>query len=105
MPEIVSAFARTELWHERADCSVETSDSSRGNLAQQCFEFAVRKLDGIEVGRVFRQVANCRVRMTRGRADGADFGAHIFGPPYVPALSSMVESASHNQRAYRALLR
>src|SRR5258705_1461940 len=63
MPEVVGAFLSTELWHERANCSVETPNGSRGNLAQQCFEFAVRQLDGIEVGRVLRQIANCRMRL------------------------------------------
>src|SRR5258706_14359845 len=63
MPEVVGAFLSTELWQERANCSVETANSSCRNFAQQCFEFAVRQLDGIEVGRVLRQVANCRMRL------------------------------------------
>src|SRR5262252_9295600 len=57
MPEVVGAFLSTELWHERANCSVELGNCSRSNLAQQSFEFAVRQLDWIEVGRVLRQVA------------------------------------------------
>src|SRR5438105_8370854 len=63
MPEVIGAFLSTELWQERAYCSVESPNSPRGNLAQQCFEFAVRQLDGIEVGRVLRQVANRRMRL------------------------------------------
>ena len=29
-------------------------------LRRNCLEFAVRHLDGIEVGRIFRQVTQCR---------------------------------------------
>src|SRR5712691_771070 len=73
MPEVVGAFLSTELArHERANCSVETPNSPRGNLAQQCFEFAVRQLDGIEVGRVLRQVANCRARFLNCLPDAWD---------------------------------
>src|SRR5713101_5413821 len=62
MPEVVGAFLSTELWYERANCSVEPRNSSRGNFPQQSFEFAVRQLDRVEVGRVLRQVAKCRPR-------------------------------------------
>src|SRR5262245_11756303 len=60
MPEIVGAFLSTELRHERANCSVESWNSARSDLTQQGFEFAVGHLDGIEVRRVLRQIANCR---------------------------------------------
>jgi len=60
MPEVVATFSRTELWHEGANCSIEARNGSRGNFAQQSFEFAVRQLDRVEVGRVFRQIADGR---------------------------------------------
>jgi len=41
---------------------MEPADGTRGDLAQQSFEFAVRQLDGIEIRRVFWQVANRRMR-------------------------------------------
>ena len=37
---------------------METAHHARGNLAQEGLEFAVRQLDGIEVGRVRRQISN-----------------------------------------------
>src|SRR3954467_7285441 len=62
MPEIVGTFLWTELRDERADCSIEGRNSSRCNLAQECLEFAIRQLDWVEVGRVFRQVPKGRAR-------------------------------------------
>src|ERR1700730_13278222 len=62
MPEVVGAFLSSELWHERANCSVEPGNCSRGSFPQQSFEFAVRQLDRIEVGRVLRQVTKCSLR-------------------------------------------
>src|SRR5438046_4494663 len=64
MLEIVGTFLGIKHWDKRADCAVETSNSPRGDLAQERLEFAVRQLDGIEVGRVLRQVTN---RCTRRR--------------------------------------
>src|SRR4030081_2036936 len=63
MAEIVGAFLGTELWDKRWDFSIEGWNSSRGHFAHECFEFAVRHLDWIEVWRVLRQVANCRPRL------------------------------------------
>src|SRR5271167_4300381 len=60
MPEIVGTFLRTELRDEGADGSVKAWDGSRCHFTQECLEFAVRHLDGIEVGRIFRQVTQCR---------------------------------------------
>src|SRR6266511_3433683 len=79
MPEVVGAFLSTELWHERANCSVEPRNSARGNFAQQGFEFAVRQLDGIEIGRVLRQVAKCRLRFLNGLLDAG----HLVGPEVI----------------------
>jgi len=75
MPEVVGAFLSTELRHERANCLVEPPNSARGNLAQQGFEFAVGQLDGIEIGRVIRQVANCRARFLNRLPDAS----HLVG--------------------------
>src|SRR6476661_10206 len=73
MPEIVGTFARTELLDERANCSSEARNSSRRDLTEERLEFAVRQFDWIEVGRVFRQVAQRRVRFLNRLANG--------GPP------------------------
>src|SRR6266700_2955369 len=62
MPEVVGAFSRTELGYERANCSVETRNGPLSGFAQESLEFAVGHLDGVEVGRVFGQVAECRSR-------------------------------------------
>src|SRR5262245_18376994 len=62
MPEIVGTFLRTELRDERAERSVKAWNGSRCHLEPDCLEFAVRHLDGIEVRRIFRQVAQCRSR-------------------------------------------
>src|SRR5258706_14496130 len=70
MPEIVGTFARTELWDERANCSSEARNSSRRDLTEERLEFAVRQFDWIEVGRVFRQVAQRRVRFLNRLAYG-----------------------------------
>jgi hypothetical protein len=73
MPEVVGTFLSAELWHERTNCSIEARNSAGSNLSQQGFEFAVRQLDGIEVGRILRQVANCRPRPLDRLADAGDF--------------------------------
>src|SRR6202795_3787381 len=70
MPEIVGAFARTELRDEGANCSGEARNSSRRDLTKERLEFAVRQFDWIEVGRVFRQVAQRRVRFLNRLAYG-----------------------------------
>ena len=57
MPEIVGAFARTELRDEGANCSGEARNGSGRDLTEERLEFAVWQLDRVEVGRVFRQVA------------------------------------------------
>jgi hypothetical protein len=60
MAEVVGTFSGADLRDERANGSCEARNSSRGDFAQECLEFAVRQLDWIEVRRIFRQVANCR---------------------------------------------
>src|ERR1700693_1482378 len=61
MPEIVGAFARTELRDEGANCSGEARNGSGRDLTEERLEFAVRQFDWIEVGRVFRQGAERRM--------------------------------------------
>src|ERR1700752_1549252 len=63
MPEVVGTFTSTEAWQERANGSSEAGDGSFGGFAQKCFEFAEGHLDGVEVGRVLRQVTKCRARV------------------------------------------
>jgi hypothetical protein len=63
MTEIVGTFFGADLWDERANGSGEARNSSRGDLAQERLEFAVRQLDWIQIRRVFRQVAHCRPRL------------------------------------------
>ena len=60
MPEVVGAFSSPELRQERANCPVETRNSSLGGLAQEFLEFAVGHLDRVEVRRVLRQETECR---------------------------------------------
>lgn len=72
MPEIIGTFLRAELRHEGSNCAVQAAYSSLGRLAQQCLELAVRHFDGIEVGRVFGQIAKARPRLLDGFADAGD---------------------------------
>src|ERR1700733_2770706 len=60
MSEIVDALLTAELWDERADRTGKALNIARGNLAQECLEFAVGHLDRIEVGRIFRQITKRR---------------------------------------------
>ena len=69
MPEVVGTFLSTELGYEGANCAIEPLNGSRGDLAQELFECAVGQFDGIEVGRVFRQVAKCRANLFDGLFD------------------------------------
>src|SRR5713226_6274272 len=77
MPEVVGTFLSTELGHERANCSVESRNSSCGDLAQQRFEFAERQLDRVEVRRVLRQVADCRTRLLNCLSDTGDLVSSV----------------------------
>src|ERR1700741_1932786 len=72
MGEVVSAFRRSDLRYERTNCSVETRNGAGGSLAQQRFEFAVGQLDGIEVGRVLRQIAKRGARFLDRLANAGD---------------------------------
>src|SRR4029077_2218123 len=92
MPEIVGTFLRTELWDEGADGAVKAWDGSRCHFTQECLEFAVRHLDGIEVGRIFRQVTQCRAHCFDSPANA--------GPQMDPAVihhDDVVASERRNQ--------
>jgi hypothetical protein len=56
MAEIVPAFSGAESGHERADAAAQIGYGPLGGAAQECFEFAERHLNRIEVWRVFWQV-------------------------------------------------
>ena len=62
MPEIVRTFSSAERRDKRANSSVKSGDGALCSLAQKCFELAEGHLDGIEVGRILRQIAKCRPR-------------------------------------------
>src|SRR5260370_41023439 len=98
MPEIVGTFARTELWDERANCSSEARNSSRRDLTEERLEFAVRQFDWIEVGRVFRQVAQRRVRFLNGLANG---GPHAMTSPCIVERRSDFLAIPPNSRSPR----
>src|SRR6202795_674871 len=95
MPEIVGAFARTELRDEGANCSGEARNSSRRDLTEERLEFAVRQFDWIEVGRVFRQVAQRRVRFLNRLA---------YGGPQVDATVIHHDDVVAPERGNQALL-
>jgi hypothetical protein len=98
MPEVIGTFLSTKLWHERANGSVE---SSRSGLAQQRIEFAVGHLDGIEVGRVLRQVANCRPSFLDRLPDSGDLvGSEIVHNDDVVALKGWDQALLDISRAH-----
>src|SRR6185436_13742881 len=87
MPEVVGTFSSPELRHEGANCSVETPNGSLGSLAQVVLEFAVGQFDGIEVGRVLRQVAQCRPRFLDRLPDAGDLvGCEVVNHDNIAAL-------------------
>src|SRR5580692_6746538 len=95
MPEIVGTFLRTELRDEGADGAVKAWDGSRCHFTQECLEFAVRHLDGIEVGRIFRQVTQCRAHCFDSPANA--------GPQMDPAVihhDDVVASERRNQAVF-----
>src|SRR5271169_4473156 len=110
MPEIVGTFLRTELRDEGADGAVKAWDGSRCHFTQECLEFAVRHLDGIEVGRIFRQVTQCRAHCFDSPANA--------GPQMDPAVihhddvvaserrnPAAAERSSTSRQAWRSLPR
>ena len=64
-------------------------------FTQECLEFAVRHLDGIEVGRIFRQVTQCRAHCFDSPANA--------GPQMDPAVihhDDVVASERRNQAVF-----
>lgn len=57
MPEVAGALGRRNRRQAAAGESGESIDHARGTFAQVGFEFGVKVLDRVEVGRVGRQVA------------------------------------------------
>ena len=95
MPEIVGTFTSPEAWQERANGSSETWNRSLGGSAQKRFEFAEGHLDGIEVGRIFRQVTQCRAHCFDSPANA--------GPQMDPAVihhDDVVASERRNQAVF-----
>ena len=60
MIEEIQAFAWGEEIEDRADPVPERWDRAFCGLSQVCFEFCEGHLDGVEVGRVRRQIAQLR---------------------------------------------
>jgi hypothetical protein len=73
--EVVGTFSSPKLRHEGANCEVETTNGSLGRLSQVVLEFAVRQLDWLEVGRVLRQIVQCRPRFLDRLLDAGDLVA------------------------------
>ena len=64
-------------------------------LRRECLEFAVEHLDGIEVGRIFRQVTQCRAHCFDSPANA--------GPQMDPAVihhDDVVASERRNQAVF-----
>src|ERR1700741_3123797 len=72
MREVVCAFLSPELWPELANRSTQSLNRSLGSFAQMSLELAVEQLDGIEIGRILRQVTNGRARFLNRRRDAGD---------------------------------
>jgi hypothetical protein len=84
---VVGTFSSPKLRHEGANCEVGTTNGSLGRLAQVVLEFAARQLDGIEVGRVLRQIVQCRPRFLDRILDAGDLvGCEVVHHDNVAAL-------------------
>src|SRR2546430_2194948 len=111
MPEIVGTFSSTEAWQERANSSSETGNRSFGGSAQKCLEFAEGHLDGIEVGRVLRQVTKCSGRGQACLALGSSAGApgphrrHAVPPPADSFFLKVISCRSKNREIALLLVR
>ena len=68
MSEVIGAFVWCEGTEDLGDCVPECVPGSRCGLAQQRLELGESQLDGIEIGRIGRQVE-------KGGASGLDRGA------------------------------
>src|SRR4051812_2155909 len=65
--EVVGAFGGREDVDEAADGGPKALDGAFGGLAQECFQFGEGVLDGVEIGRVRREVEQaCTRRLDQG---------------------------------------
>jgi hypothetical protein len=55
MPEVVGAFSCPQARNERANCLVQSRNSSSSHLTQQRLELAIRQLNRVEVRRILGQ--------------------------------------------------
>ena len=87
MAEVVGTFSRTELGHECADRAVEPANGALSGFAQERFELAVSKLDGIKVRRVFRQISQRGPHLLNGLADAGNLvRREVIGDDNIVAL-------------------
>ena len=68
--EVVGAFLWREGFEELADGGADGFDGSRGGFAQQVLELGEDLLDGVQVGRVFRQEEQLGAGCADGLANG-----------------------------------
>src|SRR5215470_13776388 len=73
MPEVVCTFLSPEARHEPANCTTQSGNRSLGSFAQITLELAVQQLDGIEIRRILRKVANTRPCSLNRLLDARDF--------------------------------
>ena len=95
MPEIVGTFARTSCGTNERIARVRRN-SSRATYGGT-LEFAVRQFDWIEVGRVFRQVAQRRVRFLNRLANGGLCGRGSYHHDDVVARSVGTSTARYRR--------
>jgi hypothetical protein len=67
MSKIICAFFCAEVRHERADAMAKSVHCPRGGFAQKPLEFGEGHFDGIEVGRVLRQITQWGASGQMGR--------------------------------------
>jgi hypothetical protein len=79
MSKIFCAFFCAEVRHERANAMAKSPHRPRSSFAQSPFEFGEGHLDGIEIGRVLRQVT----QFGAGGFDGLFYTSHLVGPKMV----------------------
>ena len=75
MGEVCGAFLRRKFAECFGDFAPQAGDGAGRCLAQEGFEFGEDLFDGIEVGRLGRQIAHMRARCFDGILDASDFMA------------------------------
>ena len=69
--EEISAFLWRESLHDAANSAQQAANGAFSRLAQMRLQFAEGHLDGIEVGRVGRQINQCGTRRFDRLSDAA----------------------------------